>query len=467
MFNFRLTTRIAIATALFALSLVHTLCGSPNTQPVQVNQSEQLPRLACQAGEVVPDEVLVTFVPGTAQNEVEVTIEKAAEANRPVTFRQISSELNIYLVRGRGLTKDVFLQQLKVMNLENTVVAAEPNLVFCLESGSYDQWALRDYSPGMPGISAVSAWTLTQGSDKVVVGVIDTGMDITHPDLEKNLWQAPASFVFRYNGKPYKCRNGWNALDHNCNPDDSGWHGTHVAGIVGAKGGNGFGIDGVNWHVRLMPLKAFDIDGSGKYAAVIEAMDFVLQAKRQGVDIRVVNNSYGARCKENNSCSVLPAFEKTLELLNRAGVLFVASAGEKGPEHDNDRFPHYPSSFPHDNVISVAWTDKRDELTPDSNYGFTSVDLGAPGSAIWSTIPQRYTALQGYHIKGGSSMAAPFVSGAAALVLSVCPGVEVKDLKHILLSTVDLVDPLKGKTVTGGRLNVYKAVQKCRESIVR
>lgn len=435
----------------------------------------------CQSGKAIPDEVLVRFADGLSGREVEAVVKKLSHPNR-FSLRRISDTLNLYVIQSRHISAGSFLEKFRTKELRDYVTDAEDNLVLCIDMDhgrQYDcverqgrqdpcfdrQWALSDYTARVPGISAVSAWSLIRWPNPVVVGVIDTGIDRRHPDLKPNLWKAPANFKVNLKTWPAWCRGagGWDAINHTCNPQDSGWHGTHVAGIIGARGGNGIGLVGVNWDIKLMALKAFDFYGWGSVASVIEAIDFAIQAKqRNGVNVRVLNNSYGERCRPGRACPS-SLLEQEIRLANQNEILFVASAGENESQPNNDDYPHYPSSYQVENVIAVAWTNRRDELSPSSNYGLTSVDLGSPGSEIWSTFPIHYGSKGGYNYSNGTSMSAPFVSGTAALVLSRCPTLTTAKLKELLLATTDPIDSLKAKTVSGGRLNAFKAVKQCRD----
>jgi subtilisin family serine protease len=224
--------------------------------------------------------------------------------------------------------------------------------------------------------------------------------------------------------------------------DDAG-HGSHVAGIIGAKGNNGAGITGVNWDAKIMALKFLDADGQGNTADAANAIDY---AVAHGA--RVINASWGGH-----------AFSQALyQAIRRAGdngVLFVAAAGNDG--QNADAKPDYPAAFDLPNIVSVAATDSNDDLADFSHYGASSVDLAAPGDDIESTVPKS-TDSSGYASFSGTSMATPFVAGVAALVLSVEPNLTVKELRERLFTTVDKLDSLQGKVSTGGRVNAARAV---------
>lgn len=310
---------------------------------------------------------------------------------------------------------------------------------------------------GTPGadISASEAWGITTGSPTNVVAVVDTGIDYTHPDLAANIWSAPNDYTVTIGGSTITCpagSHGFNAITNTCDPLDDNNHGTHVSGTIGAVGNNGEGVVGVNWRASIIGAKFLDASGSGTLANAINAIDFVIQAKDHfgtGANVRVLSNSWGGG---GYSQALLNEINKA----NADGMLFVAAAGNSGTNNGVTLF--FPADYVMygaNNVVAVAATDNKDTLASFSNYGSTTVALGAPGVNILSTI--RST---GYAYYSGTSMATPHVSGAAALILSKCT-LSTADLKADILNNVDPVPSLAGKTVTGGRLNVYKAIQAC------
>ena len=220
---------------------------------------------------------------------------------------------------------------------------------------------------------------------------------------------------------------------------DDHYHGTHCAGTIGAVGDNNTGVVGVNWDVSIMPVKFLSASGSGSTVGAIKSVQY---ATKMGVDI--MSNSWGGGRYSRSLKSAISA-------ANDAGVLFVAAAGNNGL--NNDIYPHYPSSYEVPNVISVAATNSNDGLAYFSNYGVNSVDLGAPGVNIYSTIPNN-----AYEYLSGTSMACPHVAGVAGLLKAQYPGLTSEELKTRLFNGVDLISSLEEKTVTGGRLNAYKSL---------
>ncbi len=303
---------------------------------------------------------------------------------------------------------------------------------------------------GLNKISAPSAWDISTGSTANVAAVIDTGIDYTHPDLVANVWSAPAAYTVNIAGKSITCpagSHGYNAITSTCNPMDDNSHGTHVSGTIGAVGNNGLGVVGVNWNTRIMGVKFLDASGSGYLSDAINAIDFVVQTKQvSGANVRVLSNSWAGG---GYSQALLDEINKA----NANGMLFVAAAGNSAS--NNDVTPSYPASYGAPNVVAVAATDSTDSLASWSNYGPMTVHLGAPGVNILSTIPSG-----SYAYYSGTSMATPHVSGAALLILSKCT-LDTAQLKTNILSNVDPITSLKGKIVTGGRLNVNKAIRAC------
>jgi len=225
--------------------------------------------------------------------------------------------------------------------------------------------------------------------------------------------------------------------------DDNG-HGTHCAGIIGAEGNNNFGIAGINWNVQIMPLKFLGAGGSGTTKDAIEAINYVIDRKQKGVNVRIISASWGSTQRSK-------ALSDAIKRAGDEGILFVAAAGNNGD--DSDKRPHFPAGYDLPNMVSVAALDRNDRLASFSNYGAKSVHVAAPGKEILSTW------LNGeFYVASGTSMATPEVSGVAALILATDPNMSVKELRTRLFNSVDKLDSLKGKVSTGGRINAAKAV---------
>lgn len=313
-----------------------------------------------------------------------------------------------------------------------------------------DQWAL--YNSGQNGgkqkadIDVMKAWEKTKGSRKIVVAVLDSGVDYTHQDLVANMWTRPDN-IPAYKDQELGNVNdlhGFNAVDNAKDPMDDNGHGTHCAGIIGAEGDNDEGIAGVNWEVEIMPLKFLGRSGFGTTKDAIEAINYAIDRKRNGVNVRVINASWG-------STTYSKALGDVIRAANEEGILFVAAAGNNGTS--NDLRPHYPSNYDAPNVISVAASDRNDTMASFSNFGIKTVHIAAPGKDIISTW------LDGaYREASGTSMATPQVSGIAALLLAQDPKMNVTQLREKLLGSADLLDSLTGKLANAGRINACRVL---------
>lgn len=313
-----------------------------------------------------------------------------------------------------------------------------------------DQWALnnigQDGGKQRADIDALEAWQTTQGSEDVVVAVLDTGVDFTHVDLRGNIWIRPENVPAYTDDElgTFNDINGYNGTDKIEDPMDDNGHGTHCAGIIGAEGDNGEGIAGINWHVKIMPLKFLGRGGFGSVDDAIEAINYAIDRKKHGVNIRIISASWGSTQRSQ-------ALEDTIRAAGEAGILFVAAAGNDGS--NNDKRPHYPSNYDLPNVISVAALDRNDQLAGFSNFGVKTVHIAAPGKDILSTWLG-----DDYREASGTSMATPYVSGVAALIIANEPKITMEKLRERLLTTADKLDSLDGKVATGGRVCAANAL---------
>lgn len=273
-------------------------------------------------------------------------------------------------------------------------------------------WGMSDAQ----GISAPRAWSSFVGAYAVVVAVIDTGIDYNHPDLVANMWRNPGESAGNGvddDGNGYVDDvHGINAITSAANPGnpmDDHFHGTHVAGTLGAVGNNSRGVAGVNHRVKIMAVKFLSSNGSGSLSDAVRGIDYMTMMRNSyGINIRVANNSWGGGGYSG-------ALEQAIARARDAGIVFVAAAGNDGI--DTDASSSYPSGYEVDNVVSVAAIDRNQNLAKFSNYGATTVDIAAPGVDILSTAPGG-----GYQKLSGTSMATPHVSGALALLLGRNPG---------------------------------------------
>lgn len=423
------------------------------------------------------DEVLVRFKPA-------VSTQAASTLAATVQARVVAVVPALRMQRLR-LTGTISVEEaLRRLRALDQVELAEPNyrvraLGIPNDLSFSKQWGLNN--SGQNGgladadIDAPEAWDTITGSTTVLVGIVDSGIDYRHTDLRANLYTNPGEDPWSNPDDPTTGNkidddgNGlvddWKGYDFYTdtnNPYDENGHGTHVAGIIGATGNNNLGVAGVCWQVRLLPLRFLDASGNGNVGDAIEAIDYGV---RMGV--RVFNNSWGGADKST-------FLEDAVRRAHDANALFVAAAGNDGV--NTDTAPEYPACLEVANVVSVAasdagdqralWGDDNNDNTndcgfacsnavaavPGSNYGPTSVDLAAPGKDIYSTVPG------GYALFSGTSMAAPYVSGAAALLLARNVSLTDLQLKQRLLSSVDPLAAFSGLTVTAGRLNLQKAL---------
>ncbi|MCP4539600.1 MAG: S8 family serine peptidase [Chloroflexi bacterium] len=306
---------------------------------------------------------------------------------------------------------------------------------------------------GMEMIDAPLAWDIQTGSDNVIVGIIDTGIDYTHPDLAAHVWTNPNEIPNNSiddDGNGYvDDMHGWDFFNDDNDPMDDAGHGTHVAGTITAVGNNGVGVTGVNWSGRVMALKFLGSQGYGYTSNAVAAVEYATQ-----MGVSLTNNSWGGG-------EYSQALYDAIAAAGANGQLFIASAGNSND--NNDEYPSYPNSYDLDNIIAVAATDSADQKADFSSYGFASTDLGAPGVKILSTLPITSRGCgtgndNGYGSCNGTSMAAPHVSGVAALVWSQFPGLEWSQVKHRILASTDPVSDLTFTTVSGGRLNAHAAL---------
>ena len=318
-------------------------------------------------------------------------------------------------------------------------IAVEPNDPRFLDG---TLWALRNtgLASGIVGadIKAANAWDLVREASNIVVAVIDTGVNLAHQDLQGNLWRNPNPTFGDLNGASFV--GGSQTAD----PSDENGHGTHVAGTIGAVGNNGIATAGVAWRVQIMAVKVFPATGSGSVSDIARGVNYAVQN-----GAHIINASYGALGNSGFSNTELAAITAARD----AGVLFVAAAGNSGANMDVSRF--FPANHALDNIVTVGNSNRRDELALSSNYG-SPVDIFAPGSEI---VSLSHTSNTGTISLSGTSMAAPHVSGALALLKAQYPADTYRQLINRLLRGADPGERFAGRSQTGGRLNLDRALR--------
>ena len=298
----------------------------------------------------------------------------------------------------------------------------------------------------MAKIAAPGAWDLQTSASDVIVAVIDTGVDLTHPDLQANLWTNPAD-----GSHGFTCMNGTCAAG---GQDDFG-HGTHVAGTIGAVGNNGIGIAGINWRTQILSCKFLDSSGGGNVSDAVLCFNHVLALKQQGFNIRVTNNSWGGG-------GFSQALKDAMTAVEAAGVVNVCAAGNSGV--NADLAPMYPGAYDNRGLVSVLASDQNDLGAYFTNYGVANVDIAAPGVSTISTVPSGTCSLcdpSGYKSLSGTSMATPHVAGALVAMFHVNPQLSAYEARDAILDPASydsVTDQLGGMTSTGGRLNILKAL---------
>ena len=356
------------------------------------------------------------------------------------------------------------LEAIADLNSTAGVAFAEPNFIYTHSAVPTDPfftngslWGM--YGPATSpanqyGSNAAAAWAADKtGSASVYVGIIDEGIQLTHPDLSGQVWVNPNDPVDGVDNDKdgyVDDTNGWDFDGNDRTIYDGGTrgssddHGTHVSGTIGAKA-DGKGVVGVNWKITLISAKFLGKRG-GTTANAIKAVDYLTTLKSKGINIVASNNSWGGG-------GYSQALYDAISRANTAGIMFIAAAGNSGT--NNDATASYPSNYDLPNVIAVAAIDNTGALASFSQYGATTVDLGAPGVAINST-----TAFNTYSSYNGTSMATPHVTGAVALYASTHPGATVAQIRNAILSSAAPTPSLSGKTVTGGRLDANAALGK-------
>ena len=426
---------------------------------------------------VIHGQLLVQF-------DTKKNAQQFSENSRALLIRKmdmISKRFHIYLLyvdakSGNSLQeKKRIAQQKGVVNLQDNhrIALRESKVTFPNDSLFGNQWSL--YNDGSNGgtagadIDATDAWDITTGGftatgDTLVVAIIDGGADIHHEDVDfwKNHAEIPNNGIDDDNNGYVDDYDGWNAYNHNGTIPLYN-HGMHVAGIAGAIGNNNIGVSGVNWTVKILPIAG----SSTSESVVVEALSYLYVVRerydstngQQGAFVVADNCSFGV---DKGNPANYPIWEAMYDSLGQLGVLSCAATANR--PWDIDSVGDVPTAFSTDYMISVTNTTKRDHLYASAGWGDTTIDLGAPGTSILSTLINN-----SYGYKSGTSMATPHVTGSVALVLSAAdsafmvhfkksPGEGALLIKNFILKGVDTLPDLLGKTVSGGRLNVFHAI---------
>lgn len=389
-----------------------------------------------QAGTSVVKDLSDAGIPGMQVVQVTTnTLDAAMEAykNSPdVLYVEPDYKISLSPIEKTGKVADA-----GTMSIDSVAYPNDPGYQYLW--GLHNTGQAPFYGLADADIDAPDAWSITTGTPTVVVAVVDTGVDYTHPDLAANIWQNTGEIINGVdddgNGYVDDIR-GWNFVSKNNDPMDDNGHGTHCAGTIAAVGNNGIGVIGTAWNVKIMPLKFLNDRGSGY---VSDAISAILYANRKGA--AVISNSWSGT-----------GYTQSLkDAIDASSAVVVCAAGNSGANADVS--PQYPAAFTSSNILSVAATDYNDNLASFSNYGATSVDLAAPGVSIYST-----TKSGSYQYLSGTSMATPHVAGVAALIKSQNPALSGVQIRNRIFSSVDAVSSLSGKVASGGRLNAAKAL---------
>ncbi|MFC1617298.1 S8 family peptidase [Candidatus Margulisiibacteriota bacterium] len=394
----------------------------------------------------VEGEILIKFKANTKlKSKTNAMAKVKADKLQRITSKK-NKKLQIEIWKLKNISIEDAIKELKK---DPNIEYAEPNRVIKLSNVPNDlslvgsQWAL--YHPTNPDrdINAPEAWDIATGNN-VVIAVIDTGIDYNHEDLANNIWintgEIPDNGIDDDNNGYIDDIRGYDFGDMDNDPLDEHYHGTHVSGIIAAEGNNGIGITGVNWKARIMPLKVALLGTDEAYvSSVCEA---IIYAADNGA--KISNNSYG---DDFYSSAIYDA----INYAKTQGHLFIAAAGNAAL--DIDTSPVYPAGYDLANIITVAAVDVTNLLTSFSNYGYNSVDIAAPGMVILSTIPDN-----SYDYLNGTSQAAPLVAGVAALLLAKKPSLSYREIKTLLLDSVEKLDALAGKIKSEGRLDAHQAL---------
>lgn len=392
---------------------------------------------------------LVSYRPDVNIDKELSKLQKNSEIKRLEVVSRAPLLVSIYLVEPirniEALTQLKQNQNIKFIEKDFEINIPDSEFSFADPNDSKfkKQWAFNAKKKGF--INIKKTWLKTIGSKNIKVAVLDTGVDYNHKDLVANVWvnqkekNGQAGIDDDGNGFIDDVY-GYDFINNDNDPIDDEGHGTHVAGVIGATGDNNIGIAGTAWDVTLINLKIARSDRSGRISSAIKAMDY---AMKQGAQI--INMSFG-------SYNYSQAFYDKLVEAQKRNILVVSGAGNDNK--DIDKNPFYPAAYNLDNIISVASNTSSAKKSNFSSYGKYNVDLFAPGSSIYSTLPGNR-----YGTDNGTSFATPYVSGAAVLLMSLNPGASYGSIKNKILRGARPHKGLDKYTQTGGVLDVYNSVK--------
>ena len=449
--NKRHTLFSIVATALlFSVTTVSANENIVNLAPKDgVSIVQNAPKFA-------PNEVIISFKDGKKANSTFTRMVKKFLGKGKYSSQNYSS-LGAMHIKSDKFDTSMLMDIFKKSIFSSYIESVSPNNIMTVTKSNdsyYNKlWAIENTGQEVNNkegtadadMDVAEAWEKTKGSKEVIVAVLDTGVDYRHSDLQDNMWNGAVNYGYDFAGDD----DGNN--DDNPMPDEpydekGHYHGTHVAGTIGAVGNNDNGVSGIAQNVSIMAVKVFRPNGYGYSSDIMEGLDYVAQKVDEGENIVAINASYGGGGGSQDD-----AVNDAIKKLGEKGVVFCAAAGNDGKDIDSD--PMYPASYDASNIIAVAASDQDDKLASFSNYGKKSVDVSAPGTNILSTYPDDQ-----YAYLNGTSMATPNVAGSVALIASLYPDSTVDERKAMILDNVDKKDDFTDKVLTDGRVNINQAL---------
>lgn len=464
--------------------------------PAGTEVDDQLPELgqylkSDNTGKYAEGEIIVRYKPEVASDsrKYQVATSRTKDKIRPKKVKDIGSKSlgGIQYIR---LPSNMSVEEaVEIYTNDHDVLWAQPNYIYRLATVPNDprfaeQWGLNNTGQivnnqpaGTLGsdIHASVAWdafTGPVGSNEVLIAVVDTGIDYSHPDLQPNIWINSGEMGTDSQGRDKRTNgvdddnngmvddwHGWNLIDRNGNTTDDGGHGTAMAGIIGAVGNNGAGICGINWNVKIVPVKIFNSEGVATDYWIMQGMARAIE----DANAHIISNSWVegdppdhyVRDFINQNPDVLFIFAAGNCNNNPAETCYCGNWAYRNNDDTSNPCRAFPASYTSANIISVASSDQNDNLAFHSHYGATSVDLAAPGTNITSTVP---VSLGSYHVEDGTSPATAMVSGVAGLIKSVSPDASPATIKSAILQGVDTRNSLNGLVASGGRLNAKNSI---------